>query len=343
MKSKKTNYGGIIFAALFLCFVITVITVSILSKRTVLSTSMKCGNTAGNLYNYGLFCEDGDRIYFSNINDQGALYSMKKDYSDFKKISSDYVRYINADENYIYYSRNNNLKDKASRSIFIFYSNGIYRMSKSGHNLKMLWNKPIGTMVLYRNKIYYQKYVEGSKLSISSVGIDGEGDKEIYSDDSQAVSIDSGKLYFAGIRSDKNLHSISLDSSSNRIEAEGSFYNPIVNGNYIYYIDSGNKYRLYRADYNGDNRKILVNERIASYNFSEDFRYLYYQKDGSEDNGLCVMDMNDGSIITIKKGDFKWLNTVGTDCFFTDFDGSQMYVYSPNKGISIFDPPVIND
>lgn len=343
MKSKKNSYGGMIFAILFFSFLVLLITVKIVSDRTVMSTSIRQGNSAGNLYNLGLFCTDGDRVYFSNQNDQGMLYSMSRDYTDFKKLSTDCVRYINCDDNYIFYSRNNNLKDKAARSIFVFYSNGIYRINKKGKNLTMLWNEPIGSMVLYRNRVLYQRYTEGRKLTINSVGIDGKSDIELVSDDSPAVSINNGKLYFAGIRNDKKLHSVSLDSASSKVEADGCFYNPIVHNGFVYYINTDKKYKLCCSDLNGDNVSVLVSDKVSSYNFSDDFRYLYYQKDGSNDNGLFVLDMNSFESKNIMKGDFKWLNVVGNDCFFTKFDDTDSYVYSPDKGISLFDPPVVDD
>ena len=45
------------------------------------------GNTAGNLYNGGSFCEYNGVIYFSNPNDNGKLYSMDSNGQNLKKIS----------------------------------------------------------------------------------------------------------------------------------------------------------------------------------------------------------------------------------------------------------------
>ena len=65
------------------------------------------GNTAGNLYNGGLFCEYDGTVYFSNPSDGGKLYSMSPDGSNLAKLCDDTVSYINADEHYLYYVRNN--------------------------------------------------------------------------------------------------------------------------------------------------------------------------------------------------------------------------------------------
>ena len=40
------------------------------------NTSYVNGNTAGNLYNAGLFCEKNGTVYFANPDDDYRLYSM---------------------------------------------------------------------------------------------------------------------------------------------------------------------------------------------------------------------------------------------------------------------------
>ena len=50
-----------------------------LSNRTHFNEGYGNGNTAGNLYNGGLFCEYDGTVYFSNPSDGGKLYSMSPD------------------------------------------------------------------------------------------------------------------------------------------------------------------------------------------------------------------------------------------------------------------------
>ena len=47
-------------------------------KKQRYNDSYVNGNTAGNLYNYGMFCEHNGTIYFSNPNDSYRLYSQFK-------------------------------------------------------------------------------------------------------------------------------------------------------------------------------------------------------------------------------------------------------------------------
>ena len=76
-------------------------------NRTKMNSGYVNGNSAGNLYNGGLFCESNGTVFFSNPSDNHRLYSMNPDGSDMKKLSDDTVSYINADDHYVYYVRNN--------------------------------------------------------------------------------------------------------------------------------------------------------------------------------------------------------------------------------------------
>ena len=54
------------------------------------------GNTAGNLYNDGLFCENEGKVYFSNAYDANTLYVMNPDETEIQKISTIGAVSINA-------------------------------------------------------------------------------------------------------------------------------------------------------------------------------------------------------------------------------------------------------
>ena len=64
------------------------------------------GNTAGNLYNGGTFCEAAGKVYFSNPYDGGSIYSMNPDQSNIKKVIGASASFINAAGDYIYYYSN---------------------------------------------------------------------------------------------------------------------------------------------------------------------------------------------------------------------------------------------
>ena len=72
--NKKTR--NIIIGTLSALLLLTLFILSMLSQRIKMNTGNVTGNTAGNLNNSGLFCERNGIVYFSNLYDNGCLYSM---------------------------------------------------------------------------------------------------------------------------------------------------------------------------------------------------------------------------------------------------------------------------
>lgn len=103
-----------------------------LSTRTHFNEGYVNGNTAGNLYNGGLFCEYDGTVYFSNPSDGGKLYSMSPDGSNLVKLCDDTVSYINADEHYLYYVRNNPGATGAALSFLSVNTDSLCRIDREG-------------------------------------------------------------------------------------------------------------------------------------------------------------------------------------------------------------------
>ncbi|MCR5685968.1 MAG: DUF5050 domain-containing protein [Lachnospiraceae bacterium] len=335
-KKKGSAVGGIVIFIIVAALIGGLIFYNYYTGRLLLSDPSTIGNTAANLYNLGLFCESDGRIYFSNPNDDGVLYSMSTDLKDFKRLNEDYPRYINADEHYVYYSRMNNLKEKKAESVFTFYANGIFRLKKNSKDMKMLHNKPIGSLLVYQNRLFYQ-YYEQNLVNIRSMGIDGEDDKELIDDESVAVSAYNGRLYYNGFKSDHYLRSIDTAGGSSRVELDQNAYNAVVTSKGTFFIDTADHYHLMFND--GSATRTLVEEQVSSYNITPDGRYIYYQKDGSDSNGIYLYDTINGSSGMILAGDYKWLNIAGGYCFFYSYDGSTVYAHKAGEGLSYFNPP----
>ena len=70
------------------------------SKETIYNTYYVNGNTAGNLYNAGMFCENNGVVFFANPDDHNALYAMDIDGSNLKKLSNDSATYAAAQAAY---------------------------------------------------------------------------------------------------------------------------------------------------------------------------------------------------------------------------------------------------
>ena len=340
--TKKTKRKGFRPAlAIFLILLIGagILLYSYLTNKVYKSAAGTIGNTAGNLYNGGLFCENGGRIYFSNPNDDYTLYSMNLQFGDYKKLYDDYARYINVDENYVFYVRQNNMKKKADKNPFVLYSTGVFRVRKNGSNLQMISKKPSGSLLLYDNKLYYQ-IAEDSKLSLHRIDIDKENDQEILNDDTQVVSVFDGRLYYAGKLSEKNIHYLNSNGNQN-IAVETEAYLPIAMEEGIFYISPQNGYNIYLADYEDNERKNIVKHLCSWYNITSDGRYLFYNCDEKDDSAIYMLDRESNEEVKILDGNYKWLNIAGGYCFFFDFYSERCYAYDyAARKLNAFDPPV---
>ena len=98
---KKIITAVCLLSVLALC--ITIFVVSSIRRKIPENPPGTVGNTSGNLYNKGLFCEKDGYVYFANAYDGSALYSMRSDETDMKKLIPTEVTSINTDGNYLYY------------------------------------------------------------------------------------------------------------------------------------------------------------------------------------------------------------------------------------------------
>ncbi len=333
-------------------FIIIIITGSIFlfyrnSIKTKYIADKTYGNTSGNLFNGGLFCEYNDRIYFSNLKDDGTLYSMDLDMLNFKKISNDRAEYINATGSYIYYSRMNHKKEKSKPSVFAFRNAGLYRINLNGRNTKSLNDNPSGLLNVYGNNVYYQHYTNEDGLKFYKVGIDGSGEKKLSDEGILPMTIDDSVLYYSGTKKDHYLYSMNLKNGSISTVFEGECYAPILikaNQHYIYFMSVSDNYSINRMGLNGGHKTLVLNERCSTYNISEDGRYLYYQVDNNKNNHIGVMDLNTGKSKNIMEGNFKNIHIAGNKVFFNDFNEKLSY-YIPvglNNTVSVFQPPALD-
>lgn len=132
------------------------------------------GNTAGNLYNEGYFCEKDGIVYFANPADNYCLYSMNPDGTNIKKLEDQSVSYINVDDHYIYYCK---LKGKSADS-FSFLpvnTNSLCRLDIDGKGKpEILDDDPCMYASLVGNYLYYLHYDTTDATTLYKVKIDGK-------------------------------------------------------------------------------------------------------------------------------------------------------------------------
>lgn len=316
-----------------------------LSSRTVWNVETAIGNSAGNLNNEGLFCEDGGLIYFSNPEDDGSLYSMNQEGTEFKKLHSDKASSINVTSKYLVYVRDNHERAKNAGNFFNFNNVGIYRINKKdGGNIKLLYNDPAGVAGLYGNYVYYQHYNTKDNLEFYKVKLDGSEEEKLSEEPVVPSSYAHNSLYYNGVKNDHNIHALGLNSNQVMDIAAGNYFSVLVQNDMIYYLDLDKNYAVGRMGLDGYEPEILVNDRCSFFNLSPDSRYLFYQIDGGDHNQLAMLDFAAMEQKTILEGDFCRLNTTSNYLFFQDFHTEQWYQYNPSTDtLKSFHPPVLNN
>lgn len=338
--SSKLKRNLIIIALFFITAII--ILIYIINNRTFYNDATTNGSTAGNLYNGGLFCERNGKVFFSNFNDDGALYKMDLECNHVEKISDDKPCFINADDHYVYYSRINYTKESAPQSVFIFYNRGIYRIDHDGSNLTLLYKEPSGLLSLYGNSVYYQHYYKQTGTTFYRVGIDAKNEEKINNEPLLPASFYNGYLYYAGVTEDHFIHAMNVDSKQDQVIYDGNCYMPVATKEGIYYISLDDNYALCRINYDGSNQTKLVDRFCSTYNISPDGNTIYYQVDSGDQNRICKLDLSTMITDTIIDGNYKNIHVTSNYIFFRDFNEANTYAYQPLTGeLKTFHAPVI--
>lgn len=340
--TKKDKLGKLTAIAVFSLIFLLIVIITIFKYKNTFKYNEEdvTGNLPGNLYNKGLFCDYDGRIYFKNISDGGALYSCKDNLTDFKRISTDNVSYINVDGNHIYYSRMN-LERNNESLLASFNSNGLYRCDMKGNKITSLYNSPTGLISLCGNDIIYQHYDTKTGLTLYSVGIDGKKEKKISDNPISPGCYDGKYMYYSEMDNDHYIIKYDIKSGSTSTYLKVRTMYPIINNNYIYYMDIDDNYCVHRYSMKTGETTKITDERCATYNISISGRYIYYQTDASDSNRLCRMDLTNNDVITIMDGNFNNINVTENYMFFSDMNLTKYYYVENGTNIpKAFEPEI---
>lgn len=285
------------------------------------------GNTSGNLYNGGLFCEHNGVIFFSNPSDGGRLYSMDSNGNNLKKLSDDVATYINADENYVYYIRNNS-GESLDFNFVAFHKNALVRIDRDGKNTVILDTEPCLYASLIGNYIYYIHYDQLEASTLYKVRIDGEEQQQVMNEAVYTCNADGQFFYYHGMSSDGSIHRYDTVSDTSTVVYVGNSFQPIVNdGVDVYYIDGNTDCSIVHTNLNFDNPTFITTDSVDAYNVHGST--IYYQRFDENGNSALCMIKNDGTgFEELRKGDYCDIHVTSYYVFFRDFHSGDMYYFS---------------
>lgn len=313
------------------------------NKETLYNEGFVNGNTAGNLYNGGKFCEYNGVIYFSNPNDGGKLYSMDMNGQNLCKLTNDTATYINVDDNYIYYIRNNT-GDGIDYNFFSFYQNALVRVSKDGKETLILDTDPCLYASLIGNYIYYIHYDEQDASTLYKVCIDGTGKQKVASEAFYTCNADGQYFYYNGMSVDGSIHRYDTTTDTSKIVYSGNCFQPVVqNGEDVYYISGNHDYALVHTNLNFDNPTVVTTDSLESYNVYGS--YIYYQRYDDDGSALCMIKNDGTESKVIAEGAYCDIHVTTYFVFFTEFySGQQYYILrSTPDQVMEFNPGIIEE
>lgn len=299
---KKKIINVLVFIVIILAIAGGIIAY-ILSNRIEYNDADATGNSAGNLYNGGLFCEYDGYIYFSNPEDYNQLYRMDEDGKNLKKVHSDKPRYLNICNDYIYYVRFNH--DSGQEVVFRGNMFGVYRLGVGDSTAEKLYNDLADSLTLSGNTLYFQSYNDEDLIEVKSVDIDGKNLTKVSTDDFLPLSVYEGYIYYSNVDYNHNIVKIEEGNNLPITVKQGNYYMPIVEDNILYYIDIDAGYKLMKEDLNSGETVVLSDDKCINYNVSEKYGVIYYQCENDDtDHRLMMMDLNGENETLVEKGDF---------------------------------------
>ncbi len=325
-----------IFLIIFSVIVVTLsalILIYTLSKRVPMNDETVVGNNPGNLYNGGLFLEMGDTVYFSNPLENDCLYTMSPDETNLKELTSMGVRSIVGAGKHVYYyldySKTNLSGDlKGLGRVSTFY--GLYRCDYDGDNQTLLDRESISAVQLVGSNLYY-RVDTGSKAGLNSIRIDKQNQKTITSELLDPSCALGGKIYYSGIDLDHDLHVMdTLSENSSSIILSGNIWQPIIQGDYVYYIDAAHHYRLCRTNLISKTTDVITNSRVDYYNMNE--YNIFYATSEAGNQTLRVTRLDGSGNTVIAEGIYHALNLTSKYLYFKPFGVDNVMLHVPVDG-----------
>ncbi len=320
---KPLLFAGILVSILFISLILSSVTGKIPSND--ISTT---GNTAGNLNNGGLFCELDNKVYFANSYDNGCLYSMNADETEFTKLTTSKVSSINAAGKHLYYFMNS---DAGGTGLgYILRTFGIYRSTLSGTHTECLVKDACVTMQLCGDYIYYQRYNNKDFTKFHKVKTDKSEDIRVSDLIINPAACHNGIIYYNGQATDHYLYALDTRTDESSVIYEGNLWYPAYHEGYIYFMDVAENYRLCRYSLTEQTTEVLTNDRVDTFNVGNS--YIYYQKNDSVSPALMRMRLDGSSPELIAEGNYTNIHITSRYVYFNEFGNETTTYHTSAEG-----------
>lgn len=327
-KRLKNIITGIIVVVIILALGIF----AFLSERTPMNPAGTVGNSAGNLNNAGLFCEYDGTVYFANSYDKGSLYAMSPIETDIRKLNSSNVRNILAGGKYLYYFQSGPAGGDGMENVLTLKSFNQCRLN--GKRTTGLTRDIVVTGQLVDNYLYLLTSTSDGP-SFYKMKIDKSDKTPLADYQINPACAANGVIYYNGTQSDHYLYALNTADDTVSEIWRGNIWYPVMEGDYVYYMDVSNNYRLCRYSFSQDLTEVLTEDRADCFNVGSG--YIYYQKNGSSPQLKC-MRADGADVKVIAEGNYCNINMTSQYVYFQEFGDETALYHSPlgSSGYSSF-------
>lgn len=281
------------------------------------------GNTAGNLNNGGLFCEHKGRVYFANPEDSNCLYSMTVDETDVQKLYAGNVCNILTGGEYVYYF----MREPVGTSLDnLRVSHAFFRSELDGEKTKIL-TKDVVIHTQLVNDTLYILTVDKKGPVFYRMNTDRSHYKELDRNNINPSCAYDGMIYYNGTFLNHYLYALDTQTDTSNVLWKGNLWYPVLEGNYFYYLDVENNYRLCRYDYTKEVVEILTHDRVDCFNVGSG--YIYYQCNSKEEPALKRMQLDGSDVTIIAEGNYTAIHMTSKYVYFKEFGEDNNWYHSP--------------
>lgn len=329
---KKTK--NILLLSVLILAIVGMGVLALLSGRVAMNSADTIGNTAGNLNNEGLFCEHEGKVYFSNASDGGVLYSMNSDETNIRKISQLKIRNLLAGGDYLYFYQ----IGADSNSVFtqIQGKGSFNRCDLKGNKVTILTRDVVVTGQLAGNYLYLLT-ANNPDIRFYKMKIDKSELVDLAGYNINPASVSNGMIYYNGTLQDHYLYTL---NTANDVVSEvwrGNLWYPVAEGDYVYYLDVEENYRLCRYSLSRNEVQILTRDRVDCFNVGGG--YIYYQSNGSQPQLRC-MHTDGSNNFALADGNFNHINMTSRYVYFQEYGDESLTYHSPlgSGSYDVFSP-----
>ena len=194
------------------------------------------------------------------------------------------------------------------------------------------------SMVLYGNRVYYTKAVDGKlSLCLHSISTSKKDPKMLTDFLLNPASVNNGQIYYNGNERDHYLYTFDIRSETSSLVAQYNMWFPVYYGGSVYFLDVDHNYRLCRLDMMDGNLTVITHDRVDCFNVSGG--YIYYQTNQAAEDGLYRAGIDGSDPVLVSKGIFRNINIAGGYVFFQAFQTDIPQYMCPvgSTSVSTFD------